>query len=119
MKKKIAFLLFLGSATFGFSDDGDLDLGSSDSASAQKQAVQMQLEQLVQLDKQIEGLEQQKAKLKGEMAEHMEKGTVGLLPRGGRRQDRAASEDMQSIQQLNQQIENLESERQNVLRQLK
>ena len=60
------FILLLAFCSFGQFIYADGDAGS-----AQKQAMQMQLQQLIQLDKQIENLEQQKAQLKGEMAEHL------------------------------------------------
>ena len=93
-------------------------LGYSDLSQAQMQ-VQSKLERLVEVDKQIEALEKQKAQLKGEAAEHLERGGTALLPGASRRNDRAGEEAMQQVQSLNDQIEQLEGQRQQIILELK
>lgn len=81
----------------------------------QKNAAQMQLQQLIEVDKQIENLEKQKLEAKADMAKDIEHGSLGLLPREGRRASRQAGKEMQEIQDLNQQLQQLEAKRQSIL----
>lgn len=80
--------------------------------------LKQQLEQLVQVDRQIETLQKTKLEHKQEMAEDLQRGSVGILPRAGRRESREAASEMQSINQINQQLQELELQRQNLLRAL-
>ncbi len=94
-------------------------IGSLYADSTQADAMKAQLEQLVSLDRQIEELQKQKLEYKAEIAQHLERGSVGILPGNGRRQSRRTEADMQDVQNLNTQIEQLEQQRQTVLRALK
>lgn len=94
-------------------------IGYADDSSSQGQAMKAQLEQLITLDKQIENLQKQKLEDKAEIAQHLERGSVGLLPGNGRRQARRAEEAMQDVQNINQQIQQLEQQRQAVMMALK
>ncbi len=87
--------------------------------SAQAQMLKSQLEQLVTLDRQIEELEKQKLEYKAEIAQHLERGSVGILPGNGRRQARRTEEAMQDVQNLNSQLQQLEQQRQSVIMALK
>ncbi len=94
-------------------------LSYADDSSGKQQAMKDQLENLIKLDKQIENLQKQKLEDKAEVAQHLERGSVGILPGTGRRQSRRAEKSMEEVQDLNQQIEALEEQRQTVLRALK
>jgi len=83
--------------------------------SAQGQALKGQLEQLVIIDRQIEELQKQKLEYKEEIARHLERGSVGILPGNGRRQARRTEDAMQDVQNLNSQIRQLEQQRQSVM----
>ena len=56
--------------------------------------------------------QKQKAQLKGEAAAHLERGGTALLPGAARRNDREGSEDLKQMQALSEQIEQLETQRQ-------
>ena len=84
-----------------------------------QQVMKEQFEKLVQLDQQIESLTKQKLEYKAEIARHLERGSTGLLPGVGRRQSREVEELMQKIQNTNQQIVQLEQQRQSVMMALK
>lgn len=109
MKKTIPLLLCSLFAAIGYADDPP----------PQAQAMQQQLQKLVELDQQIQNLEKQKIKYKMEAAQDLERGSMGLLPGVGRRSSRRAEDAMQNVQQLNEQIQQLEMQRQNVLMALK
>jgi len=110
MTKIITVLFFtLISSTFAYSDNGN---GNN---SDPTQAIKMQMQQLVEIDRQIEGLVEQRLKLKAEIAAHLERGSTGLLPGVGRRQSREAGSEMQDMQGINQQIEQLEMKRQAIM----
>jgi uncharacterized protein YdcH (DUF465 family) len=87
--------------------------------SAEAQALKGQLEQLVIIDRQIEELQKQKLEYKAEVAQHLERGSVGILPGNGRRQARRTEDAMQDVQNLNSQIQQLEQQRQSVMMALK
>ena len=91
----------------------------ADDASNQQLAMKAQFEQLIQLDEKIENLQKQKLQYKAEIAQHLERGSTGILPGVGRRQARAAEEVMQDVQNINQQIQQLEQQRQAVMMALK
>ena len=105
--------IVLFSFLFGFGQLGYSDLSQSQSA------VQYKQQRLVQLDKQIESLQQQKAQLEAEAAAHLERGGEALLPGASRRNDRAGEEALKEAQALNQQIQQLEAERNQVLLEMK
>jgi flagellar biosynthesis chaperone FliJ len=106
MKKYL--LIFSFFAILSYADD-----------SAQAQALKGQLEQLVTLDRQIEELEKQKLEYKAEIAQHLERGSVGILPGEGRRQARRTEDAMQDVQNINSQLQQLEQQRQSVIMALK
>jgi hypothetical protein len=106
MKKYLLVLSFVTSAIHA--DD-----------STQAQILKGQLEQLVILDRQIEELQKQKLEDKAEIAQHLERGSVGILPGNGRRQARRTEEAMQDVQNINSQLQQLEQQRQSVIMALK
>lgn len=83
--------------------------------SSQQQAMQEAYQQFIQVDEQIENLVKQKLQLKAKVAEHMERGSTGLLPGVGRRQSAEAGDLSQQIQALSQQITQLEEKRSDLL----
>ena len=83
-----------------------------------KAEIQQAYETFVAIDRQIEALIQEKLQLKEEIAEHLERGSTGLLPGVGRRQSREAGMDMQKMQELNQQLGELEGKRSDLLARL-
>lgn len=105
--KKTLFVLSLF-ATLIYADD-----------SSQAQILKGQLEQLVILDRQIEELQKQKLEDKAEIAQHLQRGSVGVLPGNGRRQARRTEDAMQDVQNLNNQLQQLEQQRQSVIMALK
>ena len=105
--KKHLFVLSLF-ATLIYADD-----------SSQAQILKGQLEQLVILDRQIEELQKQKLEDKAEIAQHLQRGSVGVLPGNGRRQARRTEDAMQDVQNLNNQLQQLEQQRQSVIMALK
>jgi hypothetical protein len=84
-------------------------------SSSEQQAMQAAYQQFVQVDEQIENLLKQKLQLKAEAAQHMERGSTGVLPGVGRRQSREVEGIMQQIQSLSQQITELEEKRGTIL----
>lgn len=109
MKIKILFLLFpifcLTSIIYADND--------------QQQIMKEQFQKLVEIDQKIEGLVKQKLQYKGEIAQHLERGSTGILPGVGRRQSREVESLMQNVQDTNQQIMQLEQERQALMLALK
>jgi predicted nucleic acid-binding Zn-ribbon protein len=84
-----------------------------------QEIMRQQFERLVEIDKQIEGLTKQKLEYKAEIAQHLERGSTGILPGVGRRQSREVESLMQDIQNTNQQIVGLEKQRQDIMMALK
>ncbi len=110
MKTHLLGICCFSIATFGvYADD----------TQAQMQALKGQLEQLVEIDRKIEGLEKQKLQYKASAAQELERGSFAILPRAERRATREADEAMQNIQNLNQQIEQLNQQRDNIMMALK
>ncbi len=84
-----------------------------------QEAMKEQFQKLVEIDQKIEGLTKQKLEYKAEIAKHLERGSTGLLPGVGRRQSREVEGLMQDVQNTNQQILQLEQQRQSVMMALK
>ncbi|MBX9923067.1 MAG: hypothetical protein K2Y01_03055 [Rhabdochlamydiaceae bacterium] len=84
-----------------------------------QEIMKEQYQRLVQLDQQIENLTKQKLEYKAEIAKHLERGSTGILPGVGRRQSREVESLMQDVQNTNQQILQLEQQRQAVMLALK
>lgn len=72
-------------------------------------------EQLVEIDRKIENLVQQKMTLKAKIGQDVEQGAHSILPRRARREDRSAEEDMEQLQALDQQLQQLEARRAEIL----
>lgn len=104
--KTVFFLSCLcGLMTFTYADDD----------STNQNAAQMQLQQLIEVDKQIENLTKQKLEAKADMAKDIKHGSMGVLPRAGKRASRQAGQEMEKIQDLSKQLQQLEAKRQSIL----
>ena len=57
----------------------------------------------------------EKLEQKADMAEALERGSLGILPRAGKRASREAGSDMKEIQAINEQLKQLEAKRQSIL----
>lgn len=87
------------------------DTGNSE----QQQAIEMKLQQLTQVDEQIENLVKKRVQLKAQAQQEMQAASEHPLP-FGRRIERGSAEDtMQQVQALSEQIQQLESEREQIL----
>ena len=84
-----------------------------------QEAMKEQFQRLVELDQKIEHLTKQKLEYKAEIAQHLQRGSTGILPGVGRRQSREVEGLMQDVQNTNQQILQLEQQRQSVMMALK
>lgn len=104
MKKLLICLLLCGASSSLYSDEAQM-----------QQMVQMKLQQLTEIDEQIENLVKQRVQLKMQAAKDVARGADSILPREARREDRSAEETMQQIQGLNQQIQQLEAQREEIL----
>ncbi|MBS0627370.1 MAG: hypothetical protein JSS09_04080 [Verrucomicrobia bacterium] len=104
MKKLLIYLLVCGAFSSLYCDQAQME-----------QMVQMKLQQLTEVDEQIENLVKQRVQLKMQAAQDVARGADSILPREARREDRSAEEVMQQIQGLNQQIEQLQAQREEIL----
>ena len=95
------------------------NIGYGDDSSSQQDAMKASFQKLIQLDEQIENLEKAKLQQKASMAEHLKRGSTGILPGVGRRQAREAEESLQNVNSLNEQIDKLNAQRQEVVNALK
>jgi seryl-tRNA synthetase len=83
--------------------------------SAKKQEIEMQLENLVLVDRQIEGLVKERIELKAKAEEKMERGADSILPREAKRAAREVEEMQGKIQEMSTKLQELENKREQIL----
>ncbi len=82
---------------------------------SKKQQVKELIQNLINVDEKIENLVKERAKLQGEAAAAMERGSDSILPRSGKRAEREIEGLQGQIQQMNQELQELESKREQIL----
>jgi seryl-tRNA synthetase len=83
--------------------------------SAKEQQVKELIQNLIDVDEKIENLVKKRAQLQGEAAADLERGSESILPRAAKRTEREIAGLQGQIQQMNQELQELESKREQIL----